>query len=172
MRNKLIINQAVSRTVTNASSLLNTWTRILSQTEHNQRLILNPSWQGANTDIAEAENEMIARQQAAERLEMEEQNRREAEAARKAEEEERRLEAAAIAGSRGRRGGRTPITRSSSSRVGYRRASTSGPSSTHSSYTGRGSRAGSSTASYRAGTGIGRGSRTNSKSIGRSRGYG
>ena len=158
--------------MTNASTLLNTWTRILSQTEHNQRLILNPSWQGANTDIAEAENELNARQQAAMRLEMEEQNRREAEAARKAEEEERRLEAAAIADSRGRRGGRTPTTRSSSWRSGYRRASTSGPGATHGSYSGRGSRVGSSTASYRAGTGAGRGTRTNSSSTGRSRGYG
>ncbi|KAK0707483.1 DASH complex subunit Duo1-domain-containing protein [Lasiosphaeris hirsuta] len=49
----------VSRTVENASTLLNTWTRILSQTEHNQRLILNPNWKGATDDLADMENETI-----------------------------------------------------------------------------------------------------------------
>ncbi|ODH38616.1 hypothetical protein ACO22_02252 [Paracoccidioides brasiliensis] len=109
----------VSRTVTSASTLLNTWTRILSQTEQNQRLILNPSWQGASQDIADIENELILRQQEAERKEMELQQRREA-VARKAEEEERKK--AAAAASRGARGttrgrsrvlGRTPSTASS-----------------------------------------------------------
>ncbi|KAL1971199.1 hypothetical protein VTN77DRAFT_151 [Rasamsonia byssochlamydoides] len=96
--------ETVSRTVNSASTLLNTWTRILSQTEHNQRLILNPKWQGATHDIAEMESEAAARQQAAERRELELQQRREA-ALRKAEEEERkRAEAAAAAASRGTRG--------------------------------------------------------------------
>ena len=161
--------------MTNASTLLNTWTRILSQTEHNQRLILNPTWQGANNDIVEAENEMIARQQAATRLEMDEQNRREAEAARKAEEEERRLEAAAISDSRGRRGSRYAHSRSISGRAGYRRASASGAGSARGSTTGyssRGSRIASSATSSRAGTGTDRGTRASSRSTGRSRGYG
>ncbi|KAJ5095480.1 hypothetical protein NUU61_004836 [Penicillium alfredii] len=79
----------VSRTVTSASTLLNTWTRILSQTEHNQRLILNPDWQGATQDVANMENEAIQKQQAAERREQALQQQREA-AARKAEEDERR----------------------------------------------------------------------------------
>ncbi|PGH30594.1 hypothetical protein GX50_06632 [[Emmonsia] crescens] len=109
----------VSRTVTSASTLLNTWTRILAQTEQNQRLILNPSWQGASQDIADIENESILRQQEAERREMELQQRREA-LARKAEEEERKR--AATAASRGSRGptrgrsrvlGRTPSAASS-----------------------------------------------------------
>lgn len=102
--------QMVSRTVTSASTLLNTWTRILSQTEHNQRLILNPAWQGASRDIADLENESLLRQQAAERRELEEQQRREA-AARKAEEDQeqrRRAESSAGRGNRGlkTRGGR------------------------------------------------------------------
>ncbi|GAD99120.1 hypothetical protein PVAR5_7826 [Paecilomyces variotii No. 5] len=79
----------VSRTVNSASTLLNTWTRILSQTEHNQRLILNPNWQGASQDIADMEQEAALKQQEAEKRERELQQRREA-AARKAEEEERR----------------------------------------------------------------------------------
>ncbi|KDE80469.1 hypothetical protein AO1008_06643 [Aspergillus oryzae 100-8] len=76
----------VSRTVDSASTLLNTWTRILSQTEHNQRLILNPNWQGAVQDVADLENEERLKQQAAERP---------------AEEEKRRTQAAAR-GTRGR----------------------------------------------------------------------
>lgn len=85
----LTILQTVSKTVTSASTLLNTWTKILSQTEHNQRLILNPDWQGATQDVADMENEAIQRQQAAERREQALQQQREA-AARKAEEEQQR----------------------------------------------------------------------------------
>ncbi|RDW86400.1 DASH complex subunit DUO1 [Aspergillus mulundensis] len=81
--------ETVSRTVNSASTLLNTWTRILSQTEHNQRVILNPNWQGASQDAADLENEELLRQQAAERRERELQQQREA-AARKAEEDERK----------------------------------------------------------------------------------
>ncbi|KAB8229969.1 DASH complex subunit Duo1-domain-containing protein [Aspergillus alliaceus] len=92
----------VSRTVDSASTLLNTWTRILSQTEHNQRLILNPNWQGAVQDVADSENEERLKQQAAERRERELQEQREA-AARKAEEaEKRRAQAPATRGTRGR----------------------------------------------------------------------
>ncbi|OJD18086.1 hypothetical protein AJ78_01858 [Emergomyces pasteurianus Ep9510] len=91
----------VSRTVTSASTLLNTWTRILAQTEQNQRLILNPSWQGASEDIAEIENESILRQQEAERKELELQQRREALARKADEEEQRRAAAPAARGLRG-----------------------------------------------------------------------
>ncbi|KAB8222819.1 DASH complex subunit Duo1-domain-containing protein [Aspergillus novoparasiticus] len=91
----------VSRTVDSASTLLNTWTRILSQTEHNQRLILNPNWQGAVQDVADLENEERLKQQAAERRERELQEQREAAARRAAEEEKRRTQAAAR-GTRGR----------------------------------------------------------------------
>ncbi|KAJ5793567.1 hypothetical protein N7457_000166 [Penicillium paradoxum] len=94
--------ETVSRTVTSASTLLNTWTRILSQTEHNQRLILNPNWQGATQDVIDIENEAIQRQQAAERREQALQQQREA-AARKAEEVERRR-AQVTRGTRGTRG--------------------------------------------------------------------
>lgn len=86
----------VNQTVHNASTLLATWTRILSQTEHNQRLILNPAWQGASKDLEEMENEDLRRQQEVERRAAEEQRRRE-ELVRKAEEEERRKAAVAAA---------------------------------------------------------------------------
>ncbi|OKL63153.1 hypothetical protein UA08_01608 [Talaromyces atroroseus] len=93
--------ETVSRTVDSASTLLNTWTRILSQTEHNQRLLLDPRWQGASHDIAEMESEAAAKQQAAERRERELQERREA-AARKAEKEEKARAAGTAAAGRGR----------------------------------------------------------------------
>ncbi|KAA8646145.1 hypothetical protein EYZ11_001518 [Aspergillus tanneri] len=90
----------VSRTVDSSSTLLNTWTRILAQTEHNQRLILNRNWQGAVQDVADMENEEVLRQQAAQRRERELQQQKEA-AARKAEEEEkRRAQSASTRGSR------------------------------------------------------------------------
>ncbi|KAI6865737.1 hypothetical protein KC318_g13484 [Hortaea werneckii] len=69
----------VQRTVENASTLLATWTRILSQTEHNQRLILNPQWQGATQDVEDIESEELRRQQESERKVMEEQRRKEEE---------------------------------------------------------------------------------------------
>ncbi|TVY73532.1 DASH complex subunit duo1, partial [Lachnellula suecica] len=94
----------VSRTVTSASTLLNTWTRILSQTEHNQRLILNPNWQGASQDISDMENEVVLKAQAAERRAAEEERRRE-EAKRRAEDEERQRQAGtSVRGARGTRG--------------------------------------------------------------------
>ncbi len=111
---------AVSQTVTSATSLLNTYTRILSQTEHNNRLILSPQWHGASDDLSKVENESILRQQAKERREIEEKERREV-AARKAEEEERRREAAASVkrtrGGRGRSSGYASAGRGRS--IGY-----------------------------------------------------
>lgn len=92
----------VSRTVTLATTLLNTWTQILSQTEHNQRLILNPNWQGASQDVADIENEAELRAQVAERRAQEEERLREA-ARRRAEDEERERQAGTtVRGSRGR----------------------------------------------------------------------
>ncbi|KAI1310632.1 DASH complex subunit Duo1-domain-containing protein [Xylaria venustula] len=92
--------QTVSNTVTAASTLLNTWTRILSQTEHNQRLILNPSWKGATQDLADIESEAAAKAAAAERRAAEEERRR-AEARRRAEEGQRQREAATNSSSAG-----------------------------------------------------------------------
>ncbi|KAH9871602.1 hypothetical protein J1614_005857 [Plenodomus biglobosus] len=136
----------VSRTVQNASTLLQTWTRILSQTEHNQRLILNPQWQGASQDLADIEEEESHRQQAVQRRAAEEQARRDA-AARQAEEERRKAEAAPKAGARGRGRGTRP-----------RGASTSASGN----YVGVGGQAGrgairGDTTRGRAGSGIGRG---------------
>jgi len=127
----LRVSQAVSRTVDSASTLLNTWTRILSQTEHNQRLILNPNWQGATQDVADIENEAILRQQAADRREQELQQQREA-AARKAEAEEKRRTQGTRGATRGkvRSGlGRTPSvsysnTSSNTSRTAARGSTT------------------------------------------------
>ncbi|KAJ6105716.1 hypothetical protein N7512_009233 [Penicillium capsulatum] len=117
--------ETVSKTVTSASTLLNTWTRILSQTEHNQRLILDPNWHGATRDVAEMENETIQKQQAAERREQALQQQREA-AARKAEEEERRR-AQTTRGARGSSRGTvrsTGLGRTPSVRTGATRGST------------------------------------------------
>ena len=107
---------AVSATVSNASTLLTTWTRILSQTEHNQRLILNPQWQGASQDIADAENDEVLRRQDKERREAEELRRAEAREREKEEEERRKLtEGASSKGPRGRGRG---VNRGVGSRAG------------------------------------------------------
>lgn len=99
--------ETVSATVSNASTLLTTWTRILSQTEHNQRLILNPRWQGASQDIADGENEVLLKRQEKERREAEEAKREEARVREKEEEERRRMtEGATTKGPRGRGRGR------------------------------------------------------------------
>ena len=95
--------ETVSSTVNNASTLLTTWTRILSQTEHNQRLILNPSWQGASQDIADGENEELLRRQEKERKEVEEERRAKLREVER-EEEERRRTIEAGKGSKGRGG--------------------------------------------------------------------
>ncbi|GAB1315928.1 DASH complex subunit DUO1 [Madurella fahalii] len=142
----------VSKTVDNASTLLNTWTRILSQTEHNQRLILNPEWKGATQDLIDIENEALQKQQEAERRAAEAERRRE-EARRKAEEEERKKSATSTAKpssrgigrgvTRGRvrgltRGGATTGSSSSSSVYGGDTTSSRIGSSRNTSGMGRG----------------------------------
>jgi hypothetical protein len=103
--------QTVSGTIGDASTLLSTWTRILSQTEHNQRLILDPAWRGATHDVAELEAE-AARQQLAQQQQQQLAERRayEEQQQRRREEEERRRAAAergrgGVADARGRRAG-------------------------------------------------------------------
>lgn len=118
-------NQTVAQTVTSASTLLHTWSRILSQTEHNQRLILNPQWQGATRDIAEIENDEHRRRQEAQRRQLEEQQRKE-NAARKAEEEQQKRATASARGTRGGRGVNRGTSRPASvSSSGYGRVSAS-----------------------------------------------
>ncbi|KAF8867168.1 hypothetical protein BDZ45DRAFT_700140 [Acephala macrosclerotiorum] len=136
----------VSRTVTSASTLLNTWIRILSQTEHNQRLILNLNWQGASQDMADMENEMVLKAQAAERRAAEEERRRE-DARRRAEDDERQRQAGTtVRGARGTRGRGRGVGRGSSiSGTGYVASGTG-------SGTGRGT-----SQIGRTGSGIGRG---------------
>ena len=91
----LTYQQTVNNTVTAASTLLNTWTRILSQTEHNQRLILDPNWHGASQDIADMEEEAVEKQRVADRREAEEQERKMAAARRTEDEEKRKADLAA-----------------------------------------------------------------------------
>ncbi|TKA80466.1 hypothetical protein B0A49_00850 [Cryomyces minteri] len=137
----------VHTTLQSATTLLETWTRVLSQTEHNQRLLLNPSWHGASQDLEDAETEALQRQQLAERREAEERVRREV-AQRKAEEDEerRRTAGSTPASSRGRGRGR-----------GGRPASASAGSGT--AYVGVGGQRGVGRGAVpgRAGSGIGRG---------------
>ncbi|KAK5987834.1 hypothetical protein PT974_11968 [Cladobotryum mycophilum] len=142
--------EAVSKTVANASTLLNTWTRILSQTEHNQRLLLNPNFKGASEDLAEIEGEELRRQQALKRRAVEEEQRRE-DARRRREEDEQKRSLTTAAPARGSRGsvgvrgarGRTrPASRvasgSSSSRLTETTTNTGASSSRGGSGIGRG----------------------------------
>ncbi|KAL8843304.1 MAG: hypothetical protein Q9170_000162 [Blastenia crenularia] len=138
----------VSHTVNDASVLLNTWTRILSQTEHNQRLILDPSWPGATQDMADIENESVLKQQEQERWELLETQKREARA-RKAEEERKRPETMGAKTPKGLRGsGRATSRRGGSART-----------ANHGVSTGPAKASGSRVA--RAGSGIGRGPSSN-----------
>lgn len=147
--------------MTNASTLLNTWTRILSQTEHNQRLILNKDWNGATKDLEEVEAENLERELARQR-ECDEAERRRQDARRRQEEQERaRLVGTTSSGmattgrGRGRagvagtRGARTTTTRGS-------RGILRGGTTTSGSGVG-GAGAGSSGLGSRAGSQIGRG---------------
>ncbi|TQV97440.1 DASH complex, subunit Duo1 [Cordyceps javanica] len=135
----------VTQTVNNASTLLNTWTRILSQTEHNQRLILDPRWKGTTEDLAEQEAEALQRQQEAERRAREEEQRRE-ELRRRREEEETKRRLAP--GTRSLRG--TTSARRTASRVRARAGSRIGASSSYLSHN-------TSTSTSRGTSGIGRG---------------
>ena len=138
----------VSATVNNASTLLTTWTRILSQTEHNQRLILNPNWQGASQDIADSENEEVLRRQEKERRREEEIRKEEAREREREEQERRGLAEGTTKGSRGRGKG---VGR------GVGRGVSNGYLSVGGEGGVRGSGRGAATASRRAATGIGHG---------------
>lgn len=148
----------VSATVSNASALLSTWTRILSQTEHNERLILNPSWQGASQDLADGENDEVLRRQEKERRQADEHRREEAREREREEEERRRMtEGSTTKGPQGRGRG-----------VGRRatRGATSGYVGVGGQGGVRGTVRGNSTPA-RVGSGIGRG-----LGVGRGRGRG
>ena len=145
-------------TVRNASTLLNTWTRILSQTEHNQRLVLHPGFKGATEDLAEQEAEALQKQQLAARRAAEEERRKE-EARRRREEEEERRRLAAPAPARGTRGVGTTRGTRLRSRGAARGTSTSSYSADNTT---------SSTSSSRGTSNIGRGlgaGRTRSRGV-------
>ena len=143
----------MNQTVGAASTLLNTWTRILSQTEYNQRLILDPAWQGASQDMADMEVESQAKHQAALRREAEEQERK-ATAARKAEEEERKRVAEATKQQKTTQRVRGRVTSRGTSSTAKPPSSGYGISDTSVSSIGRGSYS-----SRRPSSGIGRGAR-------------
>ncbi|KAK4164501.1 DASH complex subunit Duo1-domain-containing protein [Cladorrhinum sp. PSN259] len=140
----------VSKTVDNASTLLNTWTRILSQTEHNQRLILNPNWNGATQDLLDIDAEALAKQQEVERRAVEAERRRE-EARRRAEEEERKRAAGASTASSSTTRGRGGLTRGRARGLSSRGGASSGYGA------GGSASGGSSGSSSRPASGIGRG---------------
>ena len=94
----------VSATVNNASTLLATWTRILSQTEHNQRLILDPEWQGASQDVMNAEHDEDMRRQEKREREVEELRRSREREVEQEEEERHRLTQSVKGTERKRRG--------------------------------------------------------------------
>ncbi|KAJ4350114.1 uncharacterized protein N0V89_008735 [Didymosphaeria variabile] len=156
VRNVNKVIEGVVESLQKARNNMDTWTRILSQTEHNQRLILNPQWQGATQDLVDIQEEAVQKQQAAERRAAEDHARREA-AARKSEDDRRKAEATVKPGARGRgRGG-----------VRSRGASTS--STGHvgvGGQTGRGGLNRSISTSNRAGSGIGRGLRGRGRGLG------
>lgn len=134
--------ETVQQTVGNAASLLGVWTRILSQTEHTQRLVLNPNWGGASKDLEEIEGEEARRAAEDERRREEEVRRRE-EVVRRAEEEERRKAAAVAAGAArgsGKVGGTRGRTRGVAGQVG--RGRVTGTGTTASSRGGLGSGSG------------------------------
>ncbi|KAH7376341.1 DASH complex subunit Duo1-domain-containing protein [Plectosphaerella cucumerina] len=142
----------VSGTVGNASTLLNTWTRILSQTEHNQRLILNPNWRGATQDVMDMEAEALQKQQAAERRAAEEERRREAARRKREEDEDQRQRQAMV--------GRTPSVRGRGVARGTR--GTRGAASSHTR--------GSSISGPSSGSRIGRGALGSTRGVYRGRG--
>jgi hypothetical protein len=101
----------------------------LSQTEHNQRLILNPNWNGASQDIADMENETVLKAQAAQRRAAEEERRREA-VRQRADDEERQRQASTVTrGVRGTRGRGRGVGRAASSGYGSSGYTAAGPSS-------------------------------------------
>lgn len=129
------------------------WTRILSQTEHNQRLILNPAWQGASQEVADMEQETYAKQQAAERRLQEEQERRAAAAQRLEDEERRRAETTTKPTKTTQRGRGKPIGRA----AGTAQSTTPGYVAVGGQGATRGGTRGANTGARRTNGGIGRG---------------
>ncbi|KAL7946108.1 DASH complex subunit Duo1 domain-containing protein [Trichoderma barbatum] len=157
---------SVSKTVSNASALLNTWTSILSQTEHNQRLILDPTWKGATNDLAEIEAEALRKQQEEARKAAEEQERKE-EVRRRREEDELRRKIPASTSARGARGTATGLR---GARGRSRVASASSRIATRSSYLSSNTTSTASSSRGTSGTsGTGRGSGTTRSRYGRAK---
>ncbi|KAK9490582.1 DASH complex subunit Duo1-domain-containing protein [Lipomyces doorenjongii] len=91
--------EKVVTTTTNVDSLLNLWMRILSQTEHTQRLIFDPKWEGATKDehLHQTRLAAIAAQQAQAKAQAEKRAQEMAAATQKRKEaEEQKLKRDAI----------------------------------------------------------------------------
>ncbi|KAL0633843.1 hypothetical protein Q9L58_007214 [Maublancomyces gigas] len=142
--------ETVSSTVASANTLLDLWIRILSQTEHTQRLLLSGHWQGATQDLHDIDAESTHQAREAERRRQHERER--------AEEREREAEAAAARREAAER--KPPPTRGTRGYRGTRRTGSSGSRGGGSRIvppaSGTGSRGGSESRAP-AGTGIGRG---------------
>jgi hypothetical protein len=78
----------VLTTTQNVDKLLDMWTRILSQTEHTQRLLFNHSWQGLARDdeLHEQRQEMLQRKLEVERQELERKKKLEEQRLKKEQE--------------------------------------------------------------------------------------
>ncbi|KAL8796560.1 MAG: hypothetical protein Q9182_007363 [Xanthomendoza sp. 2 TL-2023] len=98
------INQVIEGTIDSLERAQGNMDTVSRTTEHNQRLILRSSWQGATQDMADMENESLVKQQEKEKRELEEMQRREARAKKAEEEERRKAENAGAKPSRGTRG--------------------------------------------------------------------
>ncbi|KAJ2300045.1 hypothetical protein IWW54_006394 [Coemansia sp. RSA 2705] len=86
--------------VSQTTQLLDIWVRVLSQTMHNQRFLLNEDWQGSSMDAAKLDGLIqrdIQRQEAVERQAREAELKREQELAEAREREKQRAELALAA---------------------------------------------------------------------------
>ncbi|KAG0632618.1 DASH complex subunit Duo1-domain-containing protein [Tuber brumale] len=145
--------ETVSTTVASANTLLDLWIRILSQTEHTQRLLLSGHWEGATQDLNDIEAEAAAKVQEAERRREEERERAAAREREAVAAEARRATAERKPTRGARRAGGSGAGRSGSS-GGSRIGAPTSSSSSSGTGTGRGTRGGRGS---RGGSGIGRG---------------
>ncbi|KAF8326672.1 DASH complex subunit Duo1-domain-containing protein [Cantharellus anzutake] len=107
--------QSLASKVENTKQLLDRYVAILGQAEHNARLLLDPTWEGAQAD-SERINEARAREEEEIRKAKEEEMRREEERQRQEEEEQKKLAASAV--KRGTVRGRAAVGRGIHARGG------------------------------------------------------
>ncbi|KAI5858559.1 DASH complex subunit Duo1-domain-containing protein [Tricharina praecox] len=154
--------ETVSSTVENANNLLNLWIKILSQTDHTQRLLQSRHWEGASKELENIQAETQAKQREVQRRAEEARERAAARERDAAATEARRL--AAEKKPTGRVGTRRGATGTSSgrgaaggSRTGTGSYTSNSSSSTRGAPTPRLTRGGIGRGAY--GTGTARGTR-------------